>query len=256
MLDRWKKRRPQEIDMTLSGHLTELRSRLIKVLAVIALLFVAAMAEINPLIGILKSRLPADLYFNSPAEALWVGIKTAFFASLFPAMPYILYQVWKFIEPALKRGEKKMAVPFIVGGAFFFYTGVLFCYFVALPFALNYLVKIGIEMGIRPQIIFSNYVDFTLKFLFGFGLIFMTPVGLVVLGRAGIVTAAWLSRNRRYAIVVNSIVAAILTPTPDVFNMLIMMIPLLILYELGILGIRLVEKKRRSEVKEAGEAHA
>ena len=255
MLERWKKNKPSGKEMTLTEHLSELRSRLIKALLPVGFFFFLAMLEINPLIAFLKNRLPADLYFNSPAEALWVGIKVAFFAGVFLAMPFILYQGWKFVEPGLEKEEKKMALPFILGGSFFFLLGLFFCYFVVLPFALRYLLQVGTDMGIKPQIIFSGYIDFVLKFLLAFGLIFMTPVGLVVLGKAGIVTAGWLSKNRKYAIVVNSILSAILTPTPDVFNMLLMMIPLLILYEIGIWGIRLFGRKApKPDFKSSAEA--
>lgn len=225
--------------MPVMGHLTELRSRIIRSLVVLGIFFVLALEEINYLLKGLRRLLPADLFFNSPAEALWVSMKVAMFASFFISFPFILYQIWKFISPGLFHKEKRIALPFILGGSAFFIFGVLFCYFFVLPFALNYLIQFGVEEGIRPQIILTNYIDFILKLLLAFGLIFILPIALILLGKAGIVSSRWLAKNRRYAILINSIVAAVLTPTPDIFNMMIMMIPLLILYEVGIWGIRL-----------------
>jgi sec-independent protein translocase protein TatC len=232
--------------MPLMGHLGELRSRIIRSLLVLGFFFLASLQEIDWLLKGLKRLLPADLYFNAPAEALWVSMKVAFFAALFLSFPFLLYQFWRFVSPGLLHAEKRIAVPFVLGGSFFFIAGVAFCYFVVLPFALGYLVQFGVQEGLKPQIILTNYIDFILKLLFAFGLIFILPVALIILGRAGLVSSAWLAKNRRYAILINSIVAAILTPTPDVFNMMLMMIPLLILYELGIWGVRLFgERKKR-----------
>jgi len=230
---------PNEASMPVMEHLTELRSRVIKSLVVIAVFFVIALEEINFLLKGLRRLLPADLFFNSPAEALWVSMKIALFASFFTSFPYILYQFWKFISPGLFQKEKRIAIPFILGGSVFFIFGVLFCYFFVLPFALNYLVQFGIQEGVKPQIILTNYIDFILKLMLAFGLIFILPIALILLGKAGIVSSRWLAKNRRYAILINSIVAAVLTPTPDIFNMMLMMIPLLILYEVGIWGIRI-----------------
>lgn len=225
--------------MPVTGHLTELRSRVIKSLVVLGIIFIIALQEIDTLLKWLRRLLPAELFFNSPVEALWVSMKVAFFAAFLLSFPFILYQFWRFISPGLVQREKRIAIPFIFGGSIFFIFGVLFCYFIVLPFALNYLIQFGVQEGIKPQIILTNYIDFILKLMLAFGLIFILPVALILLGKAGIVSSRWLAKNRKYAILINSIIAAVLTPTPDVFNMMVMMIPLLILYEIGIWGIRL-----------------
>ncbi|MHB8483158.1 MAG: twin-arginine translocase subunit TatC, partial [Nitrospiria bacterium] len=168
----WKREKKTESTMPITGHLVELRSRLIKSLIILGIFFVIALQEIDPILKILKRLLPADLYFNSPAEALWVSFKVAFFAGFFVSFPFILFQVWKFVSPGLEPGEKKLVFPFILGGSLFFIAGVLFCYFVVLPFALTYLVRFGVEKGIRPQIILTSYVDFILKLMIAFCLIF------------------------------------------------------------------------------------
>ncbi|MBI1820839.1 MAG: twin-arginine translocase subunit TatC [Nitrospirae bacterium] len=252
MVSLWKKEKKTESTMPITGHLVELRSRLIKSLVVLGIFFGIALQEIDPILKVLKKLLPADLYFNSPSEALWVSFKVAFFAGFFVSFPFVLFQVWKFISPGLEPKERKWVFPFILGGSFFFVAGVLFCYFVVLPFALSYLVQFGVERGIKPQIILTSYIDFILKLMMAFGLIFMIPIALILLAKAGIVSSRVLAKNRRYAILINSIIAAVLTPTPDVFNMMLMMIPLLILYELGIWGIRLLGEGPPKTIKGSG----
>jgi sec-independent protein translocase protein TatC len=247
-----KKKNHPEALMPVGGHLSELRSRIIKSLVVVGLFFGIAMQKADWLLNLLRRLLPADLFFNSPAEALWVTLKVAFFAGFFVSFPYILFQVWRFISPGLAQREKKLAIPFIIGGSLFFILGVLFCYFAVLPFALTYLIQFGIEKGIKPQIMITGYIDFVLKLMLAFGVIFILPVALVLLGRAGIVSSAWLAKNRKYALLINSIVSAILTPTPDVFNMMIMMVPLMILYEAGIWGIRLFGEVHSKTIKGSG----
>jgi Sec-independent protein secretion pathway component TatC len=113
------------------------------------------------------------------------------------------------------------------------------------------LIQFGVQEGIKPQIILTQYIDFILKLMLAFGLIFILPIALILLGKAGIVTSRGLVKNRKYAILINSIVAAVLTPTPDVFNMMLMMIPLLILYEIGIWGVRLFGEGLSKGVKPA-----
>ncbi|MBI1823226.1 MAG: twin-arginine translocase subunit TatC [Nitrospirae bacterium] len=238
---------PEKI-MPVTAHLIELRSRVIKSLIILGIFFAVALQEVDTLLNGLRRLLPADLYFNSPAEALWVSMKIAFFASLFVSFPFILYQTWRFISPGLLKKERRIAIPFVFGGSLFFIFGVSFSYFIVLPFALNYLIHFGVQEGIKPQIVLTQYVDFILKLMLAFGLIFIIPIALILLGKAGFVTSRWLAKNRKYAILINSIVAAVLTPTPDVFNMMLMMIPLVILYEIGIWGIRLFgEGTPRSE---------
>lgn len=229
--------------MPITGHLEELRSRLIKVVWTVLGGMVLAYAVSDVLIGWLKRPLAADLYFFSPTEAFWVTIKVSFFAGLFLSLPVVLYQIGRFVSPGLLPHERRLAVPFVLIGCLFFVLGLTFCYFVVAPFALNFLVGFGMQQGLKPVFSIGLYIDFLLKFLLAFGLVFELPLALTILAKLGLVTPQILSRNRRYAVLVNAILAAILTPTTDVFNMMLMMVPLLIFYELGIWGARFFGRK-------------
>ncbi|MBI3610915.1 MAG: twin-arginine translocase subunit TatC [Nitrospirae bacterium] len=229
--------------MPVTGHLEELRSRLIRVVWVVLGGMVLAYAVSDLLIAWLKRPLAADLYFFSPTEAFWVTMKVSFFAGLFLSLPMILYQLWRFISPGLLPAERRLALPFVLLGCLFFVLGLLFCYFIVAPFALQFLVGFGMQQGLKPVFSVGLYIDFLLKFLLAFGVIFELPLVITILAKLGLVTPQFLARQRRYAVLVNAILAAVLTPTSDVFNMMLMMIPLIIFYELGILGARFFGRK-------------
>jgi sec-independent protein translocase protein TatC len=238
---------PQKIaeqkEMPLTGHLAELRQRLIKCLIALGIGFGVSFYFVDGLLALLRRPAPAQLYFLTPTEAFWMSMEISFFVGLFISLPVILYQVWKFISPGLLQQERKYLLPFLLLGTLFFAAGLLFCYFIVLPFALTFLVGFGTEMGLRPLLSIGSYVDFLLKFLLAFGLIFELPLAITLLARMGLMTPEFLSRNRKYAVLVNAVLAAILTPTTDVFNMMLMMIPLLLFYELGVLGAKLFGRR-------------
>jgi sec-independent protein translocase protein TatC len=156
----------------------------------------------------------------------------------------VLYQTWRFIAPGLYRSERRYGAVFVLASYVFFFLGLAFCGLVALPFALKFLIGFGLERGLKPMISAGMYVDFTLKFYLAFGLIFEVPLAVTLGSRMGLVTPAFLTRNRRYALLVNAIVAAVLTPTSDLFNMALMLVPLILLYEVGILGARLFGRRK------------
>lgn len=242
--------------MSVTGHLQELRVRLFKIVSAVLAAMVGSYFLSDRLIAWLRRPLGVDLYFFSPTEAFWVTMKVSFFAGLFLALPVILYQTWRFISPGLLPGERRLAVPFVVLGCLFFLSGLLFCYFVVAPFALGFLVGFGVDQGLKPFFSIGLYFDFLLKFLLAFGVVFELPVIITVMAKLGMVTPQFLARQRRYAVLVNAVLAAILTPTADIFNMMLMMVPLLLFYELGILGARIFgRKKSRPGVREgAGNA--
>lgn len=229
--------------MPITGHLEELRSRLIKVIWTLLGGMVLAYTVSDILIGWLKRPLAADLYFFSPTEAFWVAMKVSFFAGLFLSLPVIFYQTWRFVTPGLLPNERRLALPFVLIGSLFFVLGLVFCYFVVAPFALKFLVGFGTQQGLKPVFSIGLYMDFLLKFLLAFGVVFELPLVITVLAKLGLVTPQFLARHRRYAVLVNAILAAVLTPTADVFNMMLMMGPLLLFYELGIWGARFFGRK-------------
>lgn len=192
---------------------------------------------------------PTRLIAVAPGEVLWMAMKIAFIASIFLTMPFLLAQVWLFISPGLLPKERKWAMPFIVSATFMFVLGALFCQYVVLPFALRFLLTFGIQ-EVTPMITLEKYVQLCSKFLLAFGLIFELPLIITLLSRIGIVSPQFLSKNRKYAILLAFVVAAFLTPTPDMFNQALMAVPMLVLYEIGIIMARLVYRKKDAPVPE------
>ncbi len=236
--------KPALEEMPVWDHLKELRGSFIR--AGLALLVSACTAFFfsDQILLWLTRPLPADptgrapLVFISPAEVFLTDLKIALFAGLALAIPVIFYEIWRFVSPGLFQKERRSLYPFLIFGSLAFYIGMAFCYFLALPFALQFLVSYGQQRGIAPAISVSLYVDFNLKFLFSFGLIFELPIVMALLSKTGILTVPFLVHNRKYAIITAFFIAAILTPTPDIFNQCIMAIPLILLYEVGILAVR------------------
>ena len=176
-------------------------------------------------------------------EAFFSLLKLTLFASLFLSMPFIFYQIWKAFAPLFRL--KKLSSPFLVflTAIALFYLGAAFCYFVTLPFGVQFLL--GYQSAhLKPMISVATYISFCTAFIFGFGLTFELPLILGLLSYIKVVNAAFLTRNRRYAILIVAIIAAVVTPTPDVFNMALMGVPLYILFEVGVIVVKIIERKR------------
>jgi sec-independent protein translocase protein TatC len=170
-------------------------------------------------------------------------MKISFYGSLFLTSPYILYQLWKFISPGLYKSEKKYMIPFVISSTILFICGILFGYYLALPPAFSFFVEFSSDF-LKPMFSLREYLSLSLKLLLAFGVSFELPVVIFFLARIGVVSSKMLSRNRRYAILIIFIAAAILTPSPDALTQIIMAIPLMGLYEIGIIVAKLAEKKR------------
>lgn len=231
-------------EMPITGHLQEFRQRLMKSVFVLVLAAGISFYYSEILLGWIRHPLAADLVFLSPAEAFWADMKIALFFGFLCAFPIILYEVWRFIAPGLLKNERKSIFPLFSFGIVLFYGGLAFCHLVALPFALDFLINYGRNAGVQPLISVSSYVDFNLKILLAFALIFELPLVMVVLSKMGLLTPELLSRNRKYAVLGAFLIAAIATPTPDIFNQMIMACPLIILYEIGIITVRLFGGKK------------
>jgi sec-independent protein translocase protein TatC len=236
-----------EKKLPLTAHLQELRKRLIHsfiaVGAGFALCYLFAQKIFDILATPLLDIMPTDgsLVFTSVAEAFFTYMKVAFIAGLILASPFVLYQVWAFVAPGLYRHEKKYVVPFVLAGTFFFAVGILFAYYVALPVGFKFLLGFATDF-IKPLPSMREYLSFTIKFLLAFGLVFEFPVVLVLLARIGVVDAKTLGRQRKYAILLIFIFAAILTP-PDIVSQVILALPMIGLYELSIFLSRIFGKK-------------
>jgi sec-independent protein translocase protein TatC len=237
----------------LRPHLVELRKRLgISVASLIAMFFVmfyfhepllnwmveplnAALIEVGK-----KSVHAADgmITTSQVGGAFFVALKVAFFAAIVASLPIILSQIWLFIAPGLYASEKKMLIPFIVGGTVMFLVGVLFAYYVVTPFGFDFLITFG-SFKFTPLINIEDYVGFFTKIMFGFGLAFELPVFAYFLALLGLIDDRQMTAFFKYAIVIIFIVAALLTP-PDVLTQLLMAGPLIVLYGLSILIVKAV----------------
>lgn len=203
----------------------------------------------KPFISYQASETPAlNLVFLAPAEALWMHFKISLVSGIIITSPIIFFEIWRFVAPGLLQKEKRYALPFIIISTSLFLIGALFCFIVVLPFAMNFLLTYKTE-NIKPMLSVGNYMDFCLKFILAFGAVFELPVVIVFLTRMGFVTTEFLSKNRKYAVLIAFVIAAVLTPTPDAFNQTLMAVPIILLYEVGIIASRIVgeKDKNRSE---------
>jgi sec-independent protein translocase protein TatC len=239
----------------LLDHLIELRRRLLWVAGTLLTAFFACLYFAKPIFAVLVQPLLAagqgKLIYTDVFEAFFVEVKVGFFAALMVTFPVFATQLWRFVAPGLYVKEKKAFLPFLLMTPFFFAGGAAFAYFVAMPWALKFLLGFegnvgGVEQEALPAI--GNYLSFVTRFLFGFGVAFLAPVLLMILERAGIVTREQLSNSRRYAIVICAGISAVLTP-PDAVSMLLLLVPLYSLYEFAILAIRLTHWRAARKAK-------
>jgi sec-independent protein translocase protein TatC len=226
-------------------HLIELRRRLLWCLATFVLAFFVCFHFAQDIFAVLVQPLlragQGKLIYTDVFEAFFAQVKVALFAALMVSFPVIATQLWRFVAPGLYAKEKNAFLPFLLATPVFFATGACFAYFVAMPWALRFLLSFqgnigGVQQEALPGV--GNYLNLVTHFLFGFGAAFLLPILLMILERAGIVTREQLAKSRRYAIVAAAIVAGVLTP-PDAVSMMILMVPLYGLYEFAILAIRI-----------------
>ncbi len=239
-----------ESKMPLLDHLIELRSRLLWSFLALAIAFGISLYFARPIFGFLVQPLLASgqtkLIYTAIFEAFFVEIKVAFFAATFFSFPVFATQLWRFVAPGLYSKEKRAFLPFLLATPVLFIIGASMAYFMAIPVALEYLLGFGGSVGgVEQQALpgVDNYLNFVMKFIFGFGISFVLPVLLMLLERAGIVTLEQLKSARRYAIVGAFAIAAVLTP-PDVVSQLLLAIPLCILYELALVAIWFTRRRR------------
>jgi sec-independent protein translocase protein TatC len=227
--------------MTFFEHLVELRKRIINsLLAVLigaGIGWFAAPRFVNvivvPIQGALRAHgLKTDLFYTGPTDYLSLLIKLSIYLGIVLASPVILYQIWLFVAPALYRNEKSAVTGFLFSTVFLFLAGIAFAYFVALPHILNFLV--GFQGPVVPLIKIDDYFDLVLLVIVALGLVFELPVLIFFLTLFGIVTPKFLIQNTKYAILVITVVAAIVTPTPDAVTMLLVMGVMTILYFVGV----------------------
>jgi len=224
--------------------LSSLRKGLFQIGIVVVALGILAYPFSKTLLRHLHTPLQGDLVAFGLPETFLALLKLTLYISLFFSTPVIFYQVWKSAAPLFKLKGARSSLSILSTALFLFYLGASFCYFVTLPFGIRFLM--GYQSAhIKPMISVGKFISFSAAFIFAFGLIFELPLIMALLSYIRLINASLLTRNRRYAILVIAIVSAALTPTPDVFNMCLMGGPLYFLFEIGVILVKIIERKRK-----------
>ena len=224
--------------------LANLRKGLLQIIIAIILSGIVIFPISKELLGYLcQKTLETNLVAYSIPEAFFSLLKLTLYMSLFVSIPLIFYNIWKAFSPLFRSKGLSSANGILFASIFLFYLGASFCFFVALPNGVKFLL--GYQSAhIKPMISAGKYVSFCTIFIFGFGLTFELPLILALLSYLRVVNAAFLTRNRKYAILLIAIIAAAVTPTPDVFNMSLMGVPMYLLFEIGVMVVKVIERKR------------
>jgi sec-independent protein translocase protein TatC len=230
-----------------TAHLEELRKRLIRCFIAIGIGFAASYGFKEKIFHLLTQPLIAamqtdgKMIFTGLPEAFFTYLKTSFLAGLLVASPYIIFEFWMFVSPGLYKKERFVLIPIVILSSFFFVGGALFGYFIVFPFGFKFFLGFANE-SIQALPSMREYLSFASKLLLAFGLVFELPLVITGMARLGIVTVPFLKKNRKYALLIFFAGAAILTP-PDVVTQVMMAVPLMLLYEISILGAWFFGKK-------------
>jgi sec-independent protein translocase protein TatC len=221
--------------------LAAFRKALIQVGVIVLFFGLAGYALAKPILSFLQRHTGVTLAYYGLSESLLSLLHIALFSSLFVSMPFLLFKVLASLRKSFTSLSRKTMIGFWIGAVLLFYLGAGFCLFITLPYGVKFLLSYQ-TTHLEAIISVKKFVSFCLLFIFAFGIIFELPLTMILLGRIGLVKVSWLSRYRRYAILLITIVSAVLTPTPDAFNMMLMAAPLYLLFEIGLLGMRLTGK--------------
>jgi sec-independent protein translocase protein TatC len=240
--------------MPFTQHLDELRKRLIVCFVAVGIGFLIAYAFkekifevlMRPWIAAMPKGHEAKLIYTAPHEAFFTYLKVSFIGGLGLAVPVIIFQFWRFIAPGLYESEKKYLIPIVLFSTLFFVGGALFGYFLVFPVGFQFFTSFASDF-ITPLISTKEFLTFTFRVLLAFGFVFELPIFAFFLARLGLINAQFLRRQRKIAIVIIFIVAAMLTPGPDVFSQLLMAGPLLVLYEVSVWIVHFFGKKKQPE---------
>jgi len=243
-----KKGKKSPDEMTFLEHLQDLRKRLLYSISAVIIGVIPAWIFSKDIYRILARPvtkfLPEGekLAYTTLTAPFMLYIKVSFLASIFFTSPFIFFQLWLFVSPGLYPKEKKYVIPFVIFTSLFFILGGLFGYFIVFPWACRFFIKMGADF--RPVITIDQYFSFALKVLLGIALVFELPTLIFFLSRLGIVTHKWLIKKFKYAVLATFVIAAIITPTPDMITQSIIAFPMLALYGIGI-GIAYIFGKRK-----------
>jgi sec-independent protein translocase protein TatC len=236
--------------MSFLDHLEELRRRILHSLIAVGVAFAACWIFADDIYSVFRHLIEstgAQINQNEFTEAFTVQLKMAFMAAIFLSSPFLLAQIWLFVSPGLYRRERRYALPFIFFASILFVLGGLFAYYIALPVGLKFLIDFGKNLGMSSLINVSSAFDLVFALEVGMGIVFEIPAIIFLLSRLGIVSGPFLLRNIKYAVLGCFIAAAIITPTGDIGNMMILAVPMIALYALGILVAFVFGKKRRTD---------
>lgn len=236
---------------SLISHLVELRDRLLRAVVAIGIIFIPCAIYSNQLFTLVATplieKMPkgTSMIATSLVSPFIAPLKLSLFVALFIAMPYVLFQAWAFVAPGLYKHEKRFAVPLVVSSIVLFYCGVAFAYFVVFPVMFSFFTTTA-PTGVQMMTDMANYLDFVLLLFFAFGIAFEIPVATVLLAATGMVRIETMTQNRGYVVLGIFVIAAFLTP-PDALSQTFMAVPMYLLYEIGIIGSRMLLKKRTAE---------
>lgn len=235
--------------MTLTGHLRELRKRLVVVAIVLIACILISLSfapRIVKALTDLGTGMGYEFVYLAPQELLLVYLNIAFISGIVLSLPVLAYQVYGFCSPGLEKKERTFTKMALLGGTLCFLIGVAFARFVSLPFMLNFLIQFSKDVEISASISIDQYVSFLLTVFIVFGSVFELPVISVLLTGLGLIKAQWLIKARKVMIVVIFFVAALITP-PDVVSQVMVALPMILLYQISIFLSRLVEKRKKKE---------
>lgn len=250
---RKKNEKNNDKNLTMIGHLTELRKRLIYSSIMLLLSIIVCYNFSEMMVKHIVDIVPdINFVFIAPAELLMSYIKIAVIGGFVVSGPFLILQIWLFISPGLEKSEKRtIAVSLFVGGLFFI-AGIVFSYLIIMPIMLEFFMGFKIEQ-IEEMISFSNYLSFVINTLLSFGIIFELPIIMVILTKFHILKVDFIKKNRKYIILIIFIIAAILTP-PDVITQTLLAGPMILLFEVGVIFSTIVEKNdkktKRDNMKE------
>jgi sec-independent protein translocase protein TatC len=239
-----------DVRLSFMEHLKELRKRLGRSLlgVAIGMALTGGFVErifhelMQPVLDSLPEKQRA-LHYTSYIEPLMVYLKVAVYGGVFLAVPWVLWQLWQFVAPGLYKREKRVVIPFLACGTLLFYAGAAFCYFLIMPAAFPAMAAIANDASLSPVLTMSEQLSLVLAMLLGFGVVFEVPVVLAFLSMIGVVEWRTLAKYRRFAIIVNVLAAALITPTGDPLNLALMAVPMIVFYEIGIILARILGKK-------------
>ena len=231
-----------EVEQPFIAHLIEMRDRLLRVVVVVIVIFIALFSFANELYNLVATpllvHLPegASMIATKPAGTFFTPMKLALVFSIFMSMPFILYQMWSFVAPGLYSHEKRMAIPLMVSSTLLFYLGMAFAYYVVFPLMFGFFVAMTPE-GVTVMTDIGEYLDFILKIFFAFGIAFEVPIAVILLIWGGVTTAEELGQKRPYMVVGAFVIGMLLTP-PDIISQTLLALPMWLLFEVGLLASR------------------